>query len=70
MDKSDDSNYDYLINKHEQVIQILQTLRNHSIKKYTHAFHFAIHYLTHFSEKIHNEYSIMYKKITVTYINI
>ena len=65
MDKNDNSNYNYSINKydHEQVIQRL-TLSNSSVKKYSDAFHFAVHYLTHFSEKTRNEYSIMYKKIT------
>ena len=64
MDKNDASNYDYLINEHEQVINILKTFSDSSIKKYSDAFHFAVHYLTHFSEKTRNEYSIMYKKIT------
>ena len=63
MDKNDDSNYNYLIDEYEQVINIVQTLSNSAVKKYSDAFHFAVHYLTHFSEKIRNEYS-MYKKIT------
>ena len=64
MEKNDDSNYNYLIDEFDQVIKIFQTLSNSSVKKYSDAFHFAVHYLTHFSEKIRNEYSIMYKKIT------
>ena len=45
MDKNDDSNYNYLIDEYEQVIKILQTLSNYSVKKYSDAFHFAVHYL-------------------------
>ena len=33
MDKNDDSNYNYLIDEYEQVIKILQTLRNFFSKK-------------------------------------
>ena len=32
-------------------------------------FQFAVHYLTHFSEKICNEYSIIYKNIKLTSID-
>ena len=39
MDKNDDSNYNYLIDEYEQVIKILQTLSNSSVKKYSDAFH-------------------------------
>ena len=64
MDKNDDSNYDYLINEYEQVINILKTFSDANLKIYTDCFHFVVHYLTIFSEKTRNEYSIMYKKIT------
>ena len=64
MDKNDPTDYDYLINEYEQVINVLKTLSNPSIKKYTDCFHFVVHYLTNFSEKTRDEYSIMYKKIT------
>ena len=62
MDKNDDTNYDYLIDEYEQVINILKTLSDANLKKYTDCFHFVVHYLTSFSEKTRNEYSIMYKK--------
>jgi len=58
MDKNDDSNYDYLINEYEQVISILKTFSDANLKKYTDCFHFVVHYLTDFSEKTRNEYSI------------
>ena len=64
MDKNDDSNYNYLIDEYEQVINILKTFSDANLKKYTDCFHFVVHYLTNFSEKTRNEYSIMYKKIT------
>ena len=64
MDKNDDSDYDYLINEYEQVINILKTLSDANLKKYSDCFHFVVHYLTNFSEKTRDEYSIMYKKIT------
>ena len=64
MDKNNDSDYDYLINEYEKVINILETLSNPSIKRYTDCFHFVVHYLTNFPEQTRNEYSIMYKKIT------
>ena len=64
MDKNDDSDYDYLINEYEQVNNILKTFSDANLKKYTDCFHFVVHYLTNFSEKTRNEYSIMYKKLT------
>ena len=36
-------NHLYLHTEYEQVIKILQTLSNSSVKKYTDAFHFAVH---------------------------
>ena len=33
MNKNDDSNYNYLIDEYKQVITILQTLSNSSVKK-------------------------------------
>ena len=51
MDKHNDSDYDYLINKYEQVINILKTFSDANLKIYTDCFHFVVHYLTNFSEK-------------------
>ena len=59
---NDNSNYNHLIDEYEQLIKILQTLSNSFVKKYSYAFHFAVHYLIKFSEKIRNEYSILNKK--------
>ena len=64
MDKNDDTDYDYLINEYEQVINILKTFSDANLKKYSDCFHFVVHYLTRFSEQTRNEYSIMYKKLT------
>ena len=64
MDKNDDSDYDYLINEYEQVVNILKTLSDANLKKYSDCFHFVVHHLTNFSEKIRDEYSIIYKKLT------
>ena len=64
MDKNNDADYDYLINEHEQVINILATFSDANLKKYSDCFHFVVHYLTNFSEQTRNEYSIMYKKLT------
>ena len=65
MNKNNDSDYDYLINDYEQVINILRkTCNNPSIQRYTDCFHFVVHYLINFPEQTRNEYSIMYKKIT------
>ena len=64
MDKNDDTDYDYLINEYEQVINILKTFSDANLKKYSDCFHFVVHYLTNFSEKTRDEYSIMYKKLT------
>ena len=64
MDKNDNSNYNYLIDEYDQVIQILKTLSDANLKKYSDCFHFVVHYLTNYSEQIRNEYSVMYKKLT------
>ena len=51
MYKNDDSKYDFLINKHEQVINILKTLSDSNLKKNSDCFHFVVHYLTDFKKK-------------------
>ena len=39
MDKNNDADYDYLINEHEQVINILATFSDSNLKKYSDCFH-------------------------------
>ena len=51
MDRNDDTDYDYLINEYKQVINILKTLSDATLKKYSDCFHFVVHCLTNFSEK-------------------
>ena len=51
MDKNNDADYDYLINEHEQVINILATFSDANLKKYSDCFHFVVHYLTNLSAK-------------------
>ena len=58
MDKNDDSDYDYLINEHDKVIDILKTFSDANLKKYSDCFHFVVHYLTNFSDKTCNEHSL------------
>ena len=51
MDKNDDTDYDYLINKYEQVINILKTFSDANLKKNSDCFHFVVHYLTNSQKK-------------------
>ena len=41
MDKNDASDNDYLVNEYKQGINVLKTLSDASIKKYTDAFHLS-----------------------------